>query len=118
MPGKAFFITDDRVVYLANPCGAGTQYRAQPHRLGPGERSEPRLLEAADTVIVVESGTLQLMVNGMVAPLGAGRFARILAHTWFAYANEGPAPAQFLIRTSPPPAHRDVCRVTLHIAAA
>ena len=118
MPGKAFFINDDDVVYIANSCGAGTQYRAQPHLLAPGGRSEPRTLDAADTVIVVEIGTLAVMVNGMVAPIGPGQFARIPAHTWFAYANEGAIPAQFLIRTSPPPAHRDVCRVTLHIAAA
>lgn len=118
MPAKAFFIIDDRVVWLANPCGAGTQYRAHLHRLAPGERVEPTVLDGADTTIVVEQGTLDLMVNGLVAPLGAGRFARVPAHTWFAYANTGRTPAQFLIRTAPPSAKRDVCRVTLHIAAA
>ena len=118
MPGKAFFIVDDRVVFVANPCAAGTQYRAHRHRLEPGARTEPCSHDGAETVIVVESGTLDLMVNGLVAPLGPGRFARIPAHTWFAYANGGTGVAEFLIRTSPPSAHRDVCRVTLHIAAA
>ena len=41
MSKHAFFISDDRVIHIANPTGAGFQYRAQEVDLIPGTRSMP-----------------------------------------------------------------------------
>ena len=118
MCSKAFFIADDRIISIANASGASTQYRAMPVVLQPGASVEPRRLASAETTIVVESGTLEVMVNGTVSFVADGGFARIPQGVWFAYANAGSGPAHLLVRTSPPPAHRQACRVRLHIAAA
>ena len=118
MCGKAFFIADDRIISVANASGAGTQYRAMPVVLQPGDGVEPRRLASAETTIVVETGTVEVMVNGAVSFVAAGSFAKIPQGVWFAYINAGASPAHLLVRTSPPPAHRESCRVKLQIAAA
>lgn len=118
MSSKAFFISDDRIFSVANVSGAGTQYRALPVVLGPGATVGARRLASAETTIVVETGIIEIMVNGAVSFIAAGSFARIPQGLWFAYANAGNGPAHLLVRTSPPPARKDSCRIRLRIAAA
>lgn len=118
MSRHAFFIAGDRVVHVANPCGAGFQYQAQSHTLPPQTQIGPHQHEAAETVLVVKQGTLELMVNGAAGFVGAGSFVRIPAKAWFAYRSVGDEPLRLLCRTAPPQPARDGCKITIQIAAA
>ena len=118
MSRRAFFIADDRIIHIANPCGAGLNYHAQAHVVLPGAQVGPHTHELAETVLVVEDGVLELMVNGMSALVTAGSFIRVPAKAWFAYRNDSDHAVHVLQRTAPMQAMRDGCRVTFHIAAA
>jgi mannose-6-phosphate isomerase-like protein (cupin superfamily) len=118
MSRRAFFIADDRIIHIANPCGAGLSYQAQAHVVLPGAQVGPHTQERAETVLVVEEGVLEVMVNGMSGFVTAGNFIRIPAKTWYAYRNDSDDPARVLQRTAPMQQHREGCRVTFHIAAA
>lgn len=78
----------------------------------------PHQHEAAETVLVVQEGTLELMVNGAAGYVSAGSFVRIPAKAWFAYRSVGDEPARLLCRTAPPAQVRDACKITIQIAAA
>jgi mannose-6-phosphate isomerase-like protein (cupin superfamily) len=118
MSRQAFFIAGDRIIHIANPCGAGLSYQAQQHVVLPGAQVGPHVQEQAETVLVVERGVLEVMVNGMASFVPAGNFVRIAAKTWFAYRNDTPEPAQVLCRTAPVKAARESRTITIHIAAA
>jgi len=118
MSRHAFFIAGDRVVHVANPCGAGFQYQAQSHTLPPQVQVGPHQHEAAETVIVVKAGLLELMVNGAAGYVAAGSFVRIPAKTSFAYRAVGDGPVRLLCRTAPGQPARDAFKITIQIAAA
>ena len=118
MSRHAFFIVGDRVVHVANPRGAGFQYQAQSHTLPPQAQIGPYQHEAAETVLVVKEGTLELMINGAAGYVTAGSFVRIPAKTWFSYRSVGDEPARVLCRTAPALPARDSCKITIQIAAA
>ncbi len=118
MSRYAFFIAGDRVMHVANAGGAGFQYQAQWHVLPPQVQVGPQQHEHAETVIVVQDGMLEVMVNGAAGFVGAGSFVRIPAKTWFAYRNAGSDPARILYRTAPPEVVQDRFRVTIHLTAA
>ncbi|MGV3491106.1 MAG: cupin domain-containing protein [Devosia sp.] len=118
MSRHAFFINGDRVVRIANPCGAGFQYQAVTHVVAPRSQIAPLQHSHAETVIVVQTGTLEVMINGLEVFVGAGNFVRIPAKTWFAYANSTDAAAEILVRTAPAPAVRDGLRVRVELTAA
>lgn len=118
MSRHAFFIAGDRVVHVANPCGAGFQYQAQAHTLPPQVQIGPHQHEAAETVLVVKEGVLELMVNGAAGYVSAGSFVRIPAKAWFAYRSVGNEPARLLCRTAPPQPIHGACKITIQIAAA
>ncbi len=118
MSRRAFFITGERIVHVANPSGAGLGYQAQSHVVMPGAQVGPHMQELAETVIVVEEGVLEVMVNGMAGLVTAGHFVRIPAKTWYAYRNDTDEAARVLQRTAPVQPVREACRVTLSIAAA
>jgi mannose-6-phosphate isomerase-like protein (cupin superfamily) len=118
MSRRAFFIAGDRIVHIANPCGAGLSYQAQAHVVAPGAQVGPHVQEQAETVIVVEAGVLQVMVNGMSGLVSGGHFVRVPAKTWFAYRNDTDEAALVLQRTAPMPPAREGCRVTIHMTAA
>lgn len=117
MSRRAFLIADDRIIHIANPCGAGFGYHAQAHVVLPGAQVGPQMQELAETVLVVEDGVLDVMVNGMAALVTAGSFVRIPAKTWYAYRNDSDGAVHLLQRTAPMRAPRG-CTVTFHIAAA
>jgi mannose-6-phosphate isomerase-like protein (cupin superfamily) len=118
MSRHAFFIAGDRIVHVANASGAGFQYQAQAHALLPQVQAGPFQHEHAETVLVVEQGTLEVMINGLSTFAGPGAFVRIPAGVWFAYVNVGTGPAHLLCRTAPVPAVRDGLRVTVELTAA
>ena len=118
MTRRAFFIADNRIIQIANPCGAGMSYQAMQYHVLPGEQVGPRTQEQAETVLVVESGMIEVMINGMAGFVTAGNFVRIPAKSWFAYRNDADEPAVVLHRTSPTQQHREGCTITIHMSAA
>lgn len=118
MSKHAFFISDDKVIHIANPSGAGFQYRAQEVELFPGAQVDAQRLDVAETVLVVRAGTIDVMVNGAVGTIAAGSFVRIPPLTWFAYRNAGTGMARILSRTAPAERAREARRITIQIAAA
>jgi len=118
MTRRAFFIADDRIMHIANSCGAALSYQAQQHAVMPGEQVGPLKQDLAETVIVVEAGRIEVMSNGMSGAMTAGHYLRIPPGTWFAYRNDGDAAAQVLCRTAPVQPAREGRRIKLWIAAA
>lgn len=118
MSRRAFFIAGDRIIHIANPCGAGLSYHAQAHIVMPGAQVGPQTQDQAETVILVEEGNLEVMINGMAGMVGAGEFVRVPAKAWYAYRNDTDDAARVLCRTAPAQKARDACRVTIRIAAA
>lgn len=118
MMQHAFFIADDRVLHIANPAGAGFQYRAQPHVLPPSGQAGPFQHEGAETVILISDGIVEVMINGAAAIVGAGGFVRVPPHATFAYRNAGDGAAHLLCRTAPAARARPVRKVTIHLTAA
>jgi mannose-6-phosphate isomerase-like protein (cupin superfamily) len=118
MSRRAFFIAGDRIIHIANPCGAGLAYQAQAHVVLPGAQVGPHTHELAETVLLVEDGVLGVMVNGMAQVVTAGNFVRIPAKTWYAYRNDGRCAVRVLHRTAPVHPHRGGRTITIQIAAA
>jgi mannose-6-phosphate isomerase-like protein (cupin superfamily) len=118
MSRHAFFIAGNRIVRIANATGAGFQYQAQSHALLPQVQIGPHMHDNAETVIVVEDGIVEVMINGLAGFVGAGSFVRVPAGTHFAYRNAGDDVAHVLCRTSPAPVLRDGIRVTVELTAA
>ena len=118
MSRRAFFIAGDRIIQIANPCGAGLSYQAQAHVVLPGAQVGPHVQELAETVLVVEEGVLDVMINGMSGLITAGNFIRIPAKTWFAYRNDSDDAARVLHRTAPVQQHREARMITIQMSAA
>ena len=113
---RSFFITDNRVVFIANGEGADLRYRAHSHAVAPFAQVPARTNPRAETVFVVEQGILEFMVGGAVGHAQAGDFVRIPPGVAFAYRNLGNRPAHILSRCVPP--IQTACSVTISIAAA
>ena len=118
MSRRAFFIAGDRIIHIANPCGAGLSYQAQAHVVLPGAQVGPHTQELAETVLVVEHGVIEVMVNGMAALVTAGNFIRIPAKAWYAYRNDSGDAVRVLQRTAPVQPHREGCTITIQVCAA
>jgi mannose-6-phosphate isomerase-like protein (cupin superfamily) len=118
MSRRAFFIAGDRIIHIANPAGAGLAYHAQAHVVLPGAQVGPHVQEQAETVLLVEDGVLEVMINGMSAAVTAGNYVRVPARSWFAYRNESDRPARMLCRTAPVQRPRESCTIRIQIAAA
>lgn len=112
---KSFFMSGDRVVFLANGDAADLRYRAHSHTVPPQVLVPARINERSETVFVVEHGTLEFMVGGAVGHVSAGGFVRVAAGIPFGYRNIGDEPAHILSRCMAAP--RNVRRVTIEIAA-
>jgi len=118
MSRRAFFIAGDRIIHIANPCGAGLAYHAQAHVVLPGAHVGPHVQEQAETVLLVEEGVLEVMINGMSGRVTAGSHIRIPAGCWFAYRNDTDEAVQVLCRTAPVQRTRESCRITIQMSAA
>lgn len=118
MSTEAFLIAGDRIVYIANPCGAGLQYRAHTQVLPPEALVPVQHHDSAETVIVIKQGTLEVMSGGASGYVSAGNFVRIPPKVAFAYRNAGDGPARLLMRTSPVSKPREALRIIMRIAAA
>ena len=75
-----------------------------------------RLGQAGMRVVVVERGTLEVMIGGATQYLSAGSHVRVPRAIPFGYRNVGDEPAYLLSRSLAPA--RAVRRVTIEIAAA
>jgi mannose-6-phosphate isomerase-like protein (cupin superfamily) len=115
---KSFFISGDRVMFLANGDGADLRYRAHSHTVPPQVQVPMRVNDRAETLCVIESGTFEFMVGGATGIVSAGNFVRIPAGIAYAYRNAGDEPAHILTRTQSAPQPREIRRVTIEIAAA
>jgi mannose-6-phosphate isomerase-like protein (cupin superfamily) len=115
---RAFFIAGDRIVHIANPCGAGLSYQGHATSVAPGAQSEPVMHLSAETLIVIEDGTLEMMINGVTMSLSGGQYARVAPGQFFAWRNIDRRSAHILVKTAPPAQHHSACRVTFSIAAA
>lgn len=118
MSRRAFFIAGDRIFHIANPCGAGLSYHAQALVVQPGMQASPQMQERAETIILVERGVLEVMINGMTGWVTGGGHVRIPAKTWYAYRNDTDDPTHILTRTAPAQRPREGFRITIQIAAA
>lgn len=118
MSRRAFFIAGDRIIHIANPRGAGLGYQAQALVVLPGAQVGPHSQDLAETVLLVEDGVLEVMVNGMAGLVTAGNFIRIPAKSWYAYRNDSSDAVRVLRRTAPVQKQREGCTITIQIAAA
>lgn len=113
MMSKSFFISGNRVVFVANADGADLRYRAHSHALPSGVQVPARINERCETVFVVEHGTLEFMVGGAVGHVVSGGFVRVPAGIPFGYRNIGDDAAHILSRCLAPT--RTSCKVTIEI---
>jgi mannose-6-phosphate isomerase-like protein (cupin superfamily) len=118
MSRHAFFVYDDQLFHIANPCGAGLNYQARERVLTPGELTSAAQHPSSETVITVTEGVVDLMVNGASASIGVGQFARIRPGHWFALRNSDYRLAKVLVRIAPEPAGTPSRRMLVEIAAA
>ncbi len=118
MSRYAFFVYDDQLFHIANPCGAGLNYQARERVLTPGELTTAGHHPSSETVIVVTEGVVDLMINGASASLGAGQFARVRPGHWFAMRNSDYRLARVLVRVAPQPVGTPSRRIMVEIAAA
>ena len=119
MPSTAILDTGDQVVAVANDVSAGSAYRADTVALPCEGRSGPRRDDVADTLLLVERGLIEMMVEGATGYLDAGEFARVPAGYTYAFRNAGSTIARVLsvrVRNEPKLLSRTAVRVT--IAAA
>jgi len=118
MSNRAFIVCRGRVVHVANPADAGLQYQAHPVTLAPGAGIEPARHTCAETIVVVQQGTLEVMINGAESIIGNGSFARIPPGMWFTYRNIGMRAAELLVRTTPRSDVRGSISITFSLTAA
>jgi mannose-6-phosphate isomerase-like protein (cupin superfamily) len=97
---------------------AGLNAQARMMRVAPGAQSEPVMHLTAETLIVIEDGTLVMMTNGAEMSLAGGQVARVAPGQFFAWRNNDRRTAHFLVKTAAPAQHCTACRVTFSIAAA
>jgi mannose-6-phosphate isomerase-like protein (cupin superfamily) len=112
---KSFFISANRVIFVANADGADLRYRAHSHSVPPNVQVPARINERSETVFVVEHGTLEFMVGGAVGHVVSGGFVRVPAGIPFGYRNIGEDSAQILSRCVAP--SKTACKVTIEIGA-
>lgn len=114
MERHAFFLDGDRLLLIANPCGAALVYHAREIILPPGIQSAIQHHKSAQTIITVAQGSVEIMVNGTSSIPAREQILRIAPGLHFAWRNAGPCLARLLVRTAPstpPPASR--CRITM-----
>ncbi len=97
---------------------AGLSYQGHATCVAPGAQSEPVMHLTAETLIVIEDGTLEMMINGAEMSLAGGQVARVAPGQFFAWRNNDRRTAHFLVKTAAPAQHCTACRVTFSIAAA
>ncbi|RYE60311.1 MAG: cupin domain-containing protein [Hyphomicrobiales bacterium] len=112
---KSFFLSGNRVIFVANADGADLRYRAHANTIAPNVQVPARRNERSETVFVVESGTLEFMIDGAVGHVSTGGFVRVPAGMSFAYRNIGEEPAHVLSRCMAPT--KGSCSVTIQIGA-
>ena len=112
---KSFFMSANRVIFVANADGADLRYRAHAHSVPPSVQIPARTNDRSETVFVVEHGTLEFMVGGAVGHVPSGGFVRVPAGIPFGYRNIGDDAAQILSRCIAPT--KTSSKLTIEIGA-
>ena len=112
---KSFFMSANRVIFVANADGADLRYRAHSHSVPPSVQIPARTNDRSETVFVVEHGTLEFMVGGAVGHVTSGGFVRVPAGIPFGYRNIGDDAAQILSRCIAPT--KTSSKLTIEIGA-
>lgn len=102
MTARALFVTGTEVMPVANDVPANSPYRGTARLLSPGEMAPAAKEDNAEVLILVERGTIELMVGGARFPLGKTQSARIPAGVVFAYRNNGKTDASVSCAVVPP----------------
>lgn len=116
MGKSSFVIAGNRAAIVANDV-TDFHYRAAVHHLPPGARVMARSNDFAETQIMVEDGTIEVMVGGASGYVLSGDFVRVPPGVAYAYCNGSDTIATLLIRSVSPEPQRQALRVTLESAA-
>ena len=117
MSNKGLVFAAAKAIAVANDVEAGSPYRAELQCVPVGITIPARRNEAADTLLFVEHGTLEVTIEGAEGYLGAGEFARVPAGRFFAYRNAAGETALVLQLAVPRPA-RGTREITAIVATA
>jgi len=116
MGHNSFFIAGDHAAIIANDTN-DLRYRGIVRSVPPGFQAPARTNDGAEILMLVEDGTLEIMIGGGSTLVVEGGFVRVPKHATFAYRNPGQRAARFLVRTEPPHDRSTTCRITLEFAA-
>lgn len=106
MTKRAFIIAANQASVVANDV-TDFRYRAASHVLAMGEQGGVRCNDLLETQIMVQTGTVEFMIDGASAIAFAGDFVRVRAGAFYAWRNAGDISARILVRTvSPAPVSR------------
>jgi len=98
MPDHALLFAGTRVLGIANAVGAAPCYHARLTRVHPEQAAESRRCLAADTLIVLIEGTLDIMINGAATGLMPGSHVFVPRGTWYGLRALGGKSATILTR--------------------
>jgi mannose-6-phosphate isomerase-like protein (cupin superfamily) len=111
-----FIIAGNRAILIANDL-SDRRYAAGQTFVPAGVQAPAKVNETAETVFVVERGTLEFMVGGAQNFVGEGGYVRVPKGVPFAYRNADDTTARLLVRAQLPADPSPVCRITLEFAA-
>ena len=111
-----FIIAGNRAMLIANDLN-DRRYAAGQTYVPAGVQVPARTNEAAETVFVVDHGTVEFMVGGAQSFVGEGSYVRVPKGVPFAYRNADDTTARLLVRSQLPADPSPVCRITLEFAA-
>jgi mannose-6-phosphate isomerase-like protein (cupin superfamily) len=102
MTTRALVVAGTLVMPAANDVPADSPYRASVRILAPGEITPVMQNDEAEMLLLVERGSVELMVGGASFPLLKAQVARIPAGTAYAYRNNGTTDARVASAKVPP----------------
>ena len=115
---SALFVGGKQVLPAANDVPADSPYRARPHVIMPGGQTPFMRNKEAETLLFVEQGVVEVMINGGVHLVGRGESARITRGLIYAYRNAGSANARlYSAAIDPAEPNASALNVTVEIAA-
>jgi glyoxylate utilization-related uncharacterized protein len=116
MTTRALVVAGTLVMPAANDVPADSPYRASVRILAPGDITAVMQNDEAEMLLLVERGSVELMVGGASFPLLKAQVARIPAGAAFAYRNNGTTDAR-VSSARVPPHKRSAGRPLIYAAA-
>ena len=99
MTERAFFVAGDKAAIIANDV-TDARYRASTHFVPVGVQLPTRSCQSAETLFLLEDGTLEFMVGGASTCITAPSVVRVPPGIPYACRNIGDHTARLLVRTS------------------